>query len=120
MPEPTADPRRKVLAATPQVDDFLRELARLEGRLPSRVNADPENVERGLVRLVLALVELIRQLLERQAIRRMEGGSLTDEEIERLGQTFLLLRDRMDRVRETFGLEEKDLNLDLGLLGRLL
>src|SRR5437660_856750 len=115
-----SEPRAKVLAAPESLEDFLRELERLEPRLPSRINTDAHNVERGLARLVLTLVDLLRQLLERQAIRRMEGGSLTDEEIERLGQTFLLLKRRMDELCRTFGLTARDLNLDLGPLGKLL
>jgi hypothetical protein len=85
-----------------------------------RVNADPERVERGLAQLVLTLVELLRQLMERQALRRIEGGSLTDDEIERMGQTFMKLEQRMDELKREFGLEDRDLNLDLGPLGTLL
>lgn len=87
---------------------------------PRRISADPENVERGLAQLVLTVVELLRQLMERQAIRRMDGGTLTDDQIERLGTTFELLDRRMTQLREEFGLEIEDLNLDLGPLGRLL
>ena len=85
-----------------------------------RVNVDPEDVSRGLAQLVLTVVELLRQLMERQAIRRMEGGSLTDDQIERLGTTFMRLADRMDELKEHFGLTDEDLNLDLGPLGRLM
>jgi hypothetical protein len=84
------------------------------------VNADPEQVEKGLAQLVLTLVELLRQLMERQALRRMEGGTLTDEQIERLGDTFMKLDRRMQELIEHFGLEEGDLNLNLGPLGDLL
>lgn len=80
---------------------------------------DPEDVQRGLASLVLTLVEVLRELMERQALRRMEAGTLTDDEIERLGRTFLALRDRMDELKEAFGLSDEDLNLDLGPLGRL-
>lgn len=90
------------------------------GAGPRRIAADPENVERGLAQLVLTVVELLRQLMERQAIRRMEGGSLTDDQIDRLGDTFALLDRRMAQLRDEFGLEIEDLNLDLGPLGRLL
>ena len=103
-----------------QLDDFLRALERHNGGLPSRVNADPHNVERGLAQLVLTLIELLRQLMERQAIRRMEAESLTDDEVERLGQTFMRLEQRMQELKKSFGLEDKDLNLDLGPLGKLL
>ena len=85
-----------------------------------RIDADPERVERGLVQLVLTLVELLRQLMERQAIRRVEAGTLTDDEIERMGQTFMKLEQRMEELKAEFGLETEDLNLDLGPLGRLL
>jgi Gas vesicle protein K len=85
-----------------------------------RIDADPETVEKGLVQLVLTIVELLRQLMERQALHRIEGGSLSSEEIERLGRTFLALSERMDELKEHFGLDEKDLNLNLGPLGDLL
>jgi hypothetical protein len=85
-----------------------------------RVDADPESVEKGLVQLVLTLVELLRQLMERQAVRRVEAGGLSDDDIERLGRTLMLLEDRMAELREHFGLEPEDLNIDLGPLGRLL
>jgi hypothetical protein len=88
--------------------------------MTTRIEADPENVEKGLVQLVLTIVELLRQLMERQALRRIEGGSLTPDEVERLGQTFMALSERMDELREHFGLDEKDLNLNLGPLGDLL
>ena len=80
---------------------------------------DPEDVQRGLASLVLTLVEVLRELMERQAVRRMEAGTLTDDEVERLGRTFLALRERMDELKEVFGLADEDLNLDLGPLGRL-
>ena len=85
-----------------------------------RIDADPESVEKGLVSLVLTLVELLRQLMERQAVRRVEAGGLSDDEVERLGRTLMLLEDRMEELREHFGLEPEDLNIDLGPLGRLL
>jgi hypothetical protein len=88
--------------------------------MTTRVSADPEQVERGLVQLVLTIVELLRQLMERQAIHRMEAGGLTDEEVERLGQTFMALAERMEELKEHFGLTAEDLNLNLGPLGDLL
>ena len=87
--------------------------------LPRRVSVDGETVERGLAQLVLTLVELLRQLMERQALHRMDAGTLTDEEIERLGDTFMKLADRMDELKKQFRLRDEDLNLDLGPLGRL-
>lgn len=79
-----------------------------------------ERPEQGLARLVLTLVELLRQTLERQAIRRMEGGDLAEEEIERMGVALLDLEQKMVELRKVFNLEEADLKLDLGPLGRLL
>lgn len=85
-----------------------------------RIDADPESVERGLVTLVLTVVELLRQLMERQALRRVDDGSLTDEQVEQVGQTLMALEARMAELREHFGLAPEDLNLDLGPLGPLL
>jgi Gas vesicle protein K len=85
-----------------------------------RIEVDPDNVERGLVQLVLTVVELLRQLMERQALRRVEAGNLSDEQVERLGTALMLLEERMDELKRTFELEDDDLNLDLGPLGRLL
>jgi len=119
-------PGPKIFAQAGNLDDFLRGLDRLGqatgkiSALPARVNADPHNVEKGLAQLVLTLVELLRQLMERQAIRRMEGGSLSDEEVERLGTTFMLLERRMQELKKSFGLENTDLNIDLGPLGKLM
>ena len=84
------------------------------------VDADRDDVARGLAQLVLTLIELLRQLMERQALRRIDGGTLSDEQIERLGQTFMELDKRMAQLREEFGLDEEDLNLNLGPLGNLL
>jgi Gas vesicle protein K len=88
--------------------------------LTGRVTADPETVERGLVQLVLTLVELLRQLMERQAVRRLDAGAMTPEETERVGLTLMLLEKRMGELRDHFGLTPEDLNLDLGPLGKLL
>lgn len=87
--------------------------------LPERINADPERVEQGLARLVLTVIELLREVLEHQAVRRMDGGTLTDEEVERLGLALLKLNHRMDELKAIFGLTDDDLNIDLGPLGRL-
>jgi hypothetical protein len=85
-----------------------------------RISLKQDDVKNGLGKLVLTLLELIRELLERQAIRRMEAGSLTDEEVERLGTTFMQLAQEMERLKRDFGLKDEDLNLDLGPLGKLL
>ena len=93
---------------------------RAAARPRARIAADPERVERGLVQLVLTVVELLRQLMERQAIRRMEGGSLTEEQEEQLGTALMRLAEKMDELKEHFDLEDDDLNLHLGPLGDLL
>ncbi|GGW39182.1 gas vesicle protein K [Streptomyces xantholiticus] len=85
-----------------------------------RVELDPDTVERDLARLVLTVVELLRQLMERQALRRVDTGELTEDQEERIGMTLMLLEDRMDVLRDKFGLEPGDLNIDLGPLGSLL
>ena len=108
------------LPSTADAEGLARELERVGTAFPRRVNADPEQVEQGLVQLVLTLVELLRQLMERQALRRMDQGTLTDEQIERLGETFMKLEQRMEELKEHFGLEYRDLNLNLGPLGDLL
>jgi hypothetical protein len=85
-----------------------------------RIEGDREDIERGLAQLVLTVIELLRQLMERQAIRRVEAGGLSDAQIERLGQALMALEQRMDELKEDFGLTEEELNLELGPLGRLL
>jgi hypothetical protein len=89
-------------------------------RLPERVNSDSERLEKGLAQLVLTVIELLRQLMERQALRRVDARTLTEEEVERLGRTFSALAERMDELKETFGLTDEDLNLNLGPLGDLM
>ena len=89
-------------------------------RPATRIDTDPENVEQGLAQLVLTVIELVRQLMERQALYRMESGSLDDEQVERLGSTFQRLEERMAELTRAFGLEPDDLNLHLGPIGDLL
>jgi hypothetical protein len=113
-------PADKLLAAPIDLDPFARDLRRLDDALSGRIQADPESVERGLAQLVLTIVELLRQIMERQAIRRVEAGNLDEETVERLGRTLMALESRMAELKETFGLSDEDLNLDLGPLGRLL
>lgn len=101
--------------------DRLEEAARsIEQAAQSRINATPDNAEHGLAKLVLTLVELIRKLVEKQAIRRVEGGTLSDDEIERLGETLMKLENKMDELKKAFDLTDEDLNLDLGPLGDLM
>jgi len=87
--------------------------------LPQRLNTDPDKVENGLAKLVLTLIEVLRKVLEHQAVRRMEGGHLSDAEIEKLGVALLRLNDRMQDMKGIFGLTDDDLQIDLGPLGRL-
>ena len=88
--------------------------------LQQRLAVDRDSVERGLASLVLTVVELLRQLMERQALRRVDVGDLSDEQVERIGATLMALDEQMTALREYFGLEPEDLNLDLGPLGPLL
>jgi hypothetical protein len=106
-----ADAEHELLAAR------LREIAPL---LPARLDASPEDIDAGVAKLVLTLVEFIRQVLEHQAVRRMEGGGLSDEEVEKLGLALMRLQERVSEVKDVFGLRGEDLNIDLGPLGRLL
>ena len=93
----------------------LREaLTFTEATIPERISADPEVVENGLAKLVLSIIELIRRLLEKQALRRMDGGNLTEPEIERLGTALMKLEEKMAELKQTFGLTDDDLNLSLG------
>lgn len=89
-------------------------------RLRQRIETEPDTVERDLIKLVLTVVELVRQLMERQALRRVDQGDLTEGQEERIGMTLMLLEERMTELRERYGLSAADLNLDLGPLGSLL
>jgi hypothetical protein len=113
-------PGDKLLIAPDDLDPFAQGLPRLGDALTRRLDADPENVERGLAQLVLTVVELLRQLMERQALRRVDAGGLDDETVERLGRTLMALEARMQELKEIFELGDEDLNIDLGPLGRLL
>jgi gas vesicle protein GvpK len=94
--------------------------AREHGLVRGRLSADPQSVEKGLASLVLTVIELVRQLMERQAIRRIDVGDLTSDQIERVGLTLMKLEEAMAELREHFGLTAADLNIDLGPLGPLL
>jgi len=88
--------------------------------LPERINATPDDVDQGLAKLVLSLIEFLRRVLERQAIRRMDGGDLSDEDVERMGLTLMRLEEKLVEMAAQFGLSPEELNLDLGPLGKLL
>jgi len=111
--------RKKIIHAPDDqalLDRFADGRKASQRHIPERVTLDPEKVERDLARLVLGVVELVRQLLERQAIRRVEGGTLSEDEIERLGETLLKLETRMSELKAVFGLGDQELSLDLGPL----
>ena len=103
-----------------ELDDLRREVERLRGILPERVDVDPEGLDNGLAKLVLTLVEFLRQLLEKQAVRRMEGGTLTDDEVERMGLALMRLEQKVQEMARAFGVDPSDLNIGLGPLGRLI
>ena len=103
-----------------EVESLRAEIDRMRSAAgPPRWNADPDEVRRSVLKLVLTLVDFVRQLLERQAIRRMEGGSMTDEETEAVGQALMRLEETIRDLAAQFGLEPGDLNLDLGPIGKL-
>jgi hypothetical protein len=125
---PQARKRSKVVATAAgltvtevaELDDLRRELERASGGSPLRWNADPDDVQRSVAQLVLTLVEFIRRLLERQAIRRMEAGTLTDEQTEDIGRALMTLEDTVRDFAARFGIAMEDLNLDLGPAGKLM
>jgi hypothetical protein len=101
-------------------EDRLRQsLTFAEPSIPERISADAEAVENGLAKLVLSIIELVRRLLERQALRRMDGGNLTEAEIERLGASLMKLEEKMEELKGVFGLTDEDLNLKLGPVSTL-
>ncbi len=120
--------RERLSGDISDIEAFARELAQLRsGRngtsasvFPGHIDANPQTAEQGLAKLVLALIDILRRLMEKQAIRRMEGGTLTDEEIERMGETFLKLEQKMEELKAVFGLRDEDLDLDLGPIKDLL
>lgn len=109
---------KRVDTDSPEV--FIEEIEKLQNALPKRINADPKNVEKGLAKLVLTLIELIRKLVEKQAMRRLDAGSLTEEEIEKIGETLMKLENKMQELKGIFGLKDEELNINLGPLGDLM
>lgn len=104
-----------------ELDELRRELERTAStRSPMRWNADPDEVQRSVAQLVLTLVEFVRKLLERQAIRRMEAGTLTDDEVEDIGRALMKLEETVRDIATKFGVSLDDLNLDLGPVGKLM
>lgn len=114
----------KILCNTGTLDlsihDISEEADRLTNNEESKLKLTPDNADSGLAKLVLTLIELIRKLVEKQAMRRVDGGSLTDEEIERLGETLMNLELKMEELKKHFDLTDSDLNINLGPLGDLM
>jgi hypothetical protein len=95
--------------------ELREEIERLRSLLPERIDLDPDDIERGLAGLVLTLVEFLRQVLERQAIRRMEGGTLSDDEVERVGLALMRLEQKVGEIAAQFGLDQDDIQLRIGV-----
>ncbi|MEI6456062.1 MAG: gas vesicle protein K [bacterium] len=100
--------------------ELAESIEKIENNATSRINATPDNADHGLAQLVLTLIELIRKLVEKQAIRRVEGGTLSEDQIERLGETLMKLEMKMEELKRIFNLSDDDLNLNLGPLGELM
>jgi len=123
------DPVAPTRVESESIRDFalvMQQDDRIQPRAPhpgasgrGRLDLDPERLKNGLGQLVLTLIKLLHEVLERQALRRIDAGSLTEQQIERLGLTLMRQAEEIDRLRREFGLEEQDLDLDLGPLGRL-
>jgi gas vesicle protein GvpK len=126
-PRRSTPPVRRPKATTPtpaafdvqEIESLRAEVRRLAASPPPRWNANPENVRRSVAKLVLTLIEFIRQILERQAIRRMDAGTLTPEETESVGLALMRLEETIEDLASQFGLAPEDLTIDLGPLGRL-
>jgi hypothetical protein len=116
----TTRPRMAEAADAKQIEAIRKQIAEVAAGRPARWNADPQDVKRSVLKLVLTLVELIRQLLERQAIRRMENGTLTDDETESVGLALMRLQETILDLAKQFDIDPDELNLDLGPVGKLM
>ena len=110
----------KILFNTGSIENISEEIGRLASAEESKLKLTPDNADSGLAKLVLTLVELIRKLVEKQAMRRVDGGSLSDDEIENLGETLMKLEMKMEELKKHFNLTDRDLNINLGPLGDLM
>ena len=117
--KPAAPRKSARIADAKQIQAIRKQIETLAAR-PPRWNADPEDVRRSVLKLVLTLVELIRQLLERQAIRRMEAGTLSDDETESVGLALMRLQETIVDLAAQFDISVDELNLDLGPVGKLM
>ena len=115
----TNPPPTSPAVITHAVTELERELTSAASGTTSRIECSSDNIEQSLARLVLGLIDLLRRLLERQAVRRMEGGTLTDGQVEEMGLALMKLEKKVREMAEQFGLKPEDLNLDLGPLGTL-
>ena len=118
-PRVVAKAGRLTVTEVAELDQLRRELERVSGS-PLRWNADPDDVQRSVAHLVLTLVEFVRKLLERQAIRRMEAGTLSDDQTEDVGRALMKLEETLRDIAAKFGIDPDDLNLDLGPVGTLM
>jgi len=109
----------KILFNTGSLEELSTEIEKITPS-DSRLEVNPDNADSGLAKLVLTLIELIRKLVEKQAMRRVDGGSLSDDEIERLGETLMKLEMKMEELKKHFNLTDRDLNINLGPLGDLM
>jgi hypothetical protein len=114
-----ADDAGTDVPATPADGTLDVDLRAIASALPARIDATPDGVEQGLAKLVLTIIEVLRKVLEHQAVRRMDGGSLSEEEVERLGLALLSLDERLRELKTVFGLSDEELEIDLGPLGRI-
>src|SRR5262249_4384177 len=119
MQEPDLEALTEPSAWSDNPEELVRELQSLNARLERRINISSDSIETDLAKLVLGLIEFIRRLLERQAIRRVESGGLSAEQIENLGLALLKLESKVQELKDRFGLSDQDINLDLGPIGRL-
>ncbi|NVO02689.1 MAG: gas vesicle protein K [Bacteroidetes bacterium] len=110
----------KLLFNNAALEELSLNIGKLLNDDGSKLKLTPENADSGLAKLVLTLVELIRKLVEKQAMRRVDGGSLSDDEIERLGETLMKLEMKMEELKKYFNLTDRDLNINLGPLGNLM
>jgi hypothetical protein len=110
----------KILFNSTSLVEFSEEIVNMTLNEDSKLKLTPENADSGLAKIVLTLIELIRKLVEKQAMRRVDGGLLNDEEIERLGETLMKLEMKMEELKKYFNLTDRDLNINLGPLGDLM
>ncbi|MBU4370217.1 gas vesicle protein K [Patescibacteria group bacterium] len=115
---PERKPKKEELEYLAKLEQEIR---RAEANIPKLIDAkNPKQAEQGIAKLVLTLVELLRRLMEKESIRRMQRGSLSNIEIQKLGMTFKALEKKIQELKTVFGIEDEELNLDLGPLGNLM